>query len=101
MRKKVYKVVFDETKKDNTKLDAWYCECNIFSAKETLLSRCRFCIAWNIVVQWGFEPTDVNASVVLTKLGCLNRPLSVDRFLDSRCQSRLCSAWGPRIFQDV
>jgi hypothetical protein len=27
------------------------------------------------------------------KLGCPNRLLSVDRFLDSRCQSRLSSAW--------
>ena len=26
-------------------------------------------------------------------VGCPNRLLSVDRFLDSRCQSRLSSAW--------
>jgi hypothetical protein len=32
-------------------------------------------------------------------LGCLNRLLSIDRFLDSRCQSRLCSAWWHRIFK--
>ncbi len=34
-------------------------------------------------------------------LGCLNRLLSVDQFLDSRCQSRLSSAWRPRIFKEV
>ena len=27
-------------------------------------------------------------------LGCLNRFLSVDRFLDSRCHSRFSSAWS-------
>src|SRR6266571_6323647 len=32
-------------------------------------------------------------------LGCLNRLLSVDRFLDSRCQSRLSSAWWRNIFK--
>jgi hypothetical protein len=32
-------------------------------------------------------------------LGCLNRLLSVDRFLDSRCQSRRCSTWWHRIFK--
>ena len=32
-------------------------------------------------------------------LGCLNRLLSIDRFLDSRCQRRLCSAWWRRIFK--
>src|SRR2546428_2314194 len=34
-------------------------------------------------------------------LGCLNRLLSVDQFLDSRCQNRLSSAWRPRIFKEV
>ena len=34
-------------------------------------------------------------------VGCLNRLLSVNRFLDSRYQSRLCSAWGSRIFKEV
>jgi transposase-like protein len=33
------------------------------------------------------------------QIGCLNRFLSIDRFLDSRCQSRLCSAWWHRIFK--
>src|SRR5947207_13641020 len=32
-------------------------------------------------------------------LGCLNRLLSVDRFLDSRGQSRLFSAWWGSIFK--
>jgi predicted nucleic acid-binding protein len=32
-------------------------------------------------------------------LRCLNRFLSVDRFLDSRCQSRLSSAWRGGIFK--
>src|SRR5262249_49478610 len=32
-------------------------------------------------------------------LGCLNRLLSVARFLDSRCQSRLSSAWWRSIFK--
>src|SRR5713101_4459048 len=34
-------------------------------------------------------------------VGCLNRFLSVDRFLDSRCHSRLSSTWRPRIFKEV
>src|SRR5437870_500753 len=33
------------------------------------------------------------------RIGCLNWLLSIDRFLDSRCQSRLCSAWWRRIFK--
>ena len=33
------------------------------------------------------------------ELGCLNRLLSVDRFLDSRGQSRLFSAWWGSIFK--
>ena len=41
------------------------------------------------------------ASVIEHLLGCLNRLLSVDQFLDSRCQSRLSSAWRPRIFKEV
>jgi len=34
------------------------------------------------------------------RVGCLNRLLSVDRFLDSRCQSRLSSAWWRSIFKE-
>src|SRR5438093_3769123 len=34
-------------------------------------------------------------------LGCLNRLFSVDRFLGSRCQSRLSAVWCPRIFKEV
>jgi hypothetical protein len=34
------------------------------------------------------------------QVGRLNRLLAVDRFLDSRCQSRLCSTWRPRIFKE-
>src|SRR5712691_10593836 len=37
----------------------------------------------------------------MSGMGCLNRLLSVDQFLDSRCQSRLSSAWRPRIFKEV
>ena len=33
------------------------------------------------------------------RVGCLNRLLSVDRFLDSRCQNRLFSAWWGSIFK--
>jgi predicted HTH domain antitoxin len=33
------------------------------------------------------------------ELGGLNRVLSVDRFLDSRCQSRLSSAWWDSMFK--
>ena len=36
----------------------------------------------------------------LPQLGCLNRLFSVDRFLDSRCQSRCCSAWWRRVFKE-
>lgn len=35
------------------------------------------------------------------KLGCPNRFLVVDRFLDSRCQSRLFDAWWPRVVREV
>src|SRR5262245_22134515 len=34
------------------------------------------------------------------KIGCPNRLFSVTRFLDSRCQSRLSSAWWRRIFKE-
>ena len=33
-------------------------------------------------------------------LGCLNRPLALDRFLDSKCQSRLFHACWRRIFNE-
>jgi hypothetical protein len=33
-------------------------------------------------------------------LGCPNRRLSVDRILDSGCQSRLSAAWGRSIFKE-
>jgi hypothetical protein len=33
-------------------------------------------------------------------VGCPNRRLSVDRILDSGCQSRLSSAWGRSIFKE-
>ena len=37
---------------------------------------------------------------VATGLGRLKRRLSIDRFLDSKCQSRLFHAWRRRIFND-
>src|SRR5216684_6100971 len=43
----------------------------------------------------------VRINVTTIGLGRLNWLLSVDRFLDSRCQSRLSSAWRPRIFKEV
>jgi transposase-like protein len=43
---------------------------------------------------WGYGHKRVNHG-----LRCLNRFLSVDRFLDSRCQSRLSSAWRGGIFK--
>ena len=33
-------------------------------------------------------------------LGCPNRPLALDRFLDSKCQSRLFHAWWRSIFKE-
>ena|SRR2546428_53078 len=36
----------------------------------------------------------------LSDLGCLKWLLAVDRFLDSRCQSRLSSAWWRSIFKE-
>ena len=39
--------------------------------------------------------------VATSGVGCPNRLLSVDRFLDSRCQSRLSSAWWRSIFKAV
>ena len=34
------------------------------------------------------------------KIGCPNRPLALDRFLDSPCQSRLSHAWWRSIFNE-
>ncbi len=34
------------------------------------------------------------------EIGCLKWLLAVDRFLDSRCQSRLSSAWWRSIFKE-
>ena len=39
-----------------------------------------------------FQKRD-GSMTLYVNLGCPNRLLSVDRFLDSRCQSRLSSAW--------
>jgi hypothetical protein len=33
-------------------------------------------------------------------LGCPNRPLALDRFLDSKCQSRLSYAWWRSVFDE-
>ena len=38
---------------------------------------------------------------IVSILGCPNRLLSVDRFLDSRCQSRPSCAWWRNIFKEV
>jgi hypothetical protein len=43
--------------------------------------------------------TDINVLVDLG-LGCPNRPLALDRFLDSQCQSRLSHAWWRSIFNE-
>jgi hypothetical protein len=34
------------------------------------------------------------------RLGCPNRPLALDRFLDSKCQSRLSHAWWRSVFDE-
>ena len=51
---------------------------------------------------WIFQQSTVRETATFggRELGCLNRLLSVDRFLDSRCQSRLSSAWWPSIFKE-
>jgi hypothetical protein len=46
-----------------------------------------------------FASQELETTARRTGLGCLNQLLSVDRFLDSRCQSRLCFAWWPSIFR--
>jgi hypothetical protein len=38
-------------------------------------------------------------NILHPRLGCLNRLLFIDWFLDSKCQSRLCSAWWGSIFK--
>src|SRR2546422_4774227 len=46
-----------------------------------------------------WRPPYAQSQLFEPNLGCLNRLLSVDRFLDSRCQSRLSSAWWRNIFK--
>ncbi len=41
-----------------------------------------------------------DAYSMYARLGCLKWLLAVDRFLDSRCQSRLSSAWWRSIFKE-
>src|SRR5437867_9523016 len=53
-----------------------------------------FQCAWDQYVQQNYvDRDDRQRQYGGGRLGCLNRLLSVDRFLDSRCQSRLSSAW--------
>jgi hypothetical protein len=45
-------------------------------------------------------PGNRNQMTAIPVLGCPNRPLPLDRFLDSRCQSRLFQAWWHSIFNE-
>lgn len=79
----------------------WNSATDFSSQNAIYLTGLAFFALFNIVDMSNWQNVSANSLNVDLSLGCLNRLLSVDRFLDSRCPSRLCSAWRPRIFKEV
>src|SRR6266581_965935 len=61
--------------------------------------KCPSCASTQVIKR-GFDDTELARQRYECTVGCPNRPLALDRFLDSKCQSRLFHAWWCSIFNE-